>query len=136
MSNRGLLASLALLAGTLAAIAHTRLELVSVELQEALALALSQLMAALVALLCLGIEPWRAPLALADRGLYAWHYIQRHPQWLLGMVVCVAVLRPVRISKWLGRSVLAWQMLHRLSVGNRKHLAEIPHNIHRGKDDE
>jgi uncharacterized membrane protein YqjE len=54
-SNSGLLESLALLAGTLVTIAHTRLDLVSVELQEEAARSVAQLLATLVALLCLGI---------------------------------------------------------------------------------
>tara|TARA_R110002073_G_scaffold51705_9_gene135532 strand:- start:309 stop:701 length:393 start_codon:yes stop_codon:yes gene_type:complete len=53
--NSGLLESLSLLAGTLATIVHTRLELVSVELQEEVARSVSRLVATLVALWCLGI---------------------------------------------------------------------------------
>lgn len=66
-----------------------------------------------------GIEPWRAPLALADRGITALQYIRSHPQWLLGGVVLFVALRPARVGKWVGRGLVAWQMLHRLQVTQR-----------------
>ena len=49
------------------------------------------------------IEPYRLPLALADRGLYALRYIRSHPEWLVGVVVLLVALRPGRVGKWLGR---------------------------------
>jgi uncharacterized membrane protein YqjE len=54
-ANRGLLSSLTVLAGTLLAIAHTRLDLLSVDLEEELEHVFSLLVLSLVALLGLGI---------------------------------------------------------------------------------
>jgi uncharacterized membrane protein YqjE len=53
--SKGLLESLTILAGTLVAIAHTRLDLLSTDLEEERARLFSLLMLALAALLCLGI---------------------------------------------------------------------------------
>lgn len=60
------------------------------------------------------IEPWRIPLALADQGLTALRYIKSHPEWIVGVVAVLAVLRPRRVGKWLGRGWVSWQVLHRL----------------------
>jgi hypothetical protein len=61
------------------------------------------------------IEPYRLPLALADRGLYALRYIKSHPEWLVGVVVLLAALRPGRVGKWLGRGWVTWRMMSTLS---------------------
>ena len=53
--SKGLLESLTILAGTLVAIAHTRLDLLSVDLEEERAHLLSLLVLTLAALFCLGI---------------------------------------------------------------------------------
>jgi uncharacterized membrane protein YqjE len=53
--SKGLLESLTILAGTLVAIAHTRLDLLSADLEEERAHLFSLLVLALAALLCLGI---------------------------------------------------------------------------------
>jgi len=60
------------------------------------------------------IGPWRIPLARADQGLAALHYIRSHPAWIVGGVVLLAVLRPGRIGKWLGRGWVTWQMMRKL----------------------
>jgi len=60
------------------------------------------------------IEPWRMPLALADQGLSVLRYIRRHPEWIAGVVVLVAALRPGRAGKWLGRGWVTWQVMHKL----------------------
>lgn len=60
------------------------------------------------------IEPWRNPLARADQGLAALRYIKSHPAWIVGGVVLLAALRPGRVWKWLGRSWVTWQMMHKL----------------------
>jgi hypothetical protein len=60
------------------------------------------------------IEPWRTPLALADQGLTALRYIRHHPEWIVGIVVLLAALRPGRVGKWLGRGWVTWQMMHTL----------------------
>lgn len=63
------------------------------------------------------IEPWRQPLARADQGLAALRYIRSHPAWIVGGAVLLAVLRPGRIGKWLGRGWVTWQMVRKLRGG-------------------
>lgn len=65
-----------------------------------------------------GIEPWRSPLALADRGLAALRYIKSHPIWIAGGVILVAAARPARAGKWLGLGWAAWKLLLNLR-GNK-----------------
>ena len=60
------------------------------------------------------IEPWRTPLARADQGLAALRYIKNHPAWIVGGVALLAILRPSRIGKWLGRGWVTWQMMRKL----------------------
>jgi YqjK-like protein len=60
------------------------------------------------------IEPWRIPLTLADRGMTTLRYVKSHPEWIVGVVVLLAALRPGRVGKWLGRGWVTWQMMHSL----------------------
>ncbi len=60
------------------------------------------------------LEPWRMPLALADQGLTALHFIKNYPAaWVAG-VVLLAALRPGRVGKWLRRGWIMWQIMHKL----------------------
>jgi len=63
------------------------------------------------------IEPWRTPLSLADHGLTALRYARRHPQWLIGGIVLLALLQPRHVGKWMGRGWVSWQVMHRLRGG-------------------
>ncbi len=60
------------------------------------------------------IEPWRIPLARADQGLAALRVIKRNPAWIVGGIVILTLLRPVRVVKWLRGGWVAWQMLRGL----------------------
>ena len=60
------------------------------------------------------LEPWRAPLALADQGVAALRYVGHHPAWLAGAVLAVAALRPKRLGRGLGLVWGAWQFGRRL----------------------
>jgi hypothetical protein len=60
------------------------------------------------------IEPWRTPLALADHGLAALRFIKHRPAWIAGGVVLLAALLPGLVWKWLPRSWVAWQIVHKL----------------------
>ncbi len=60
------------------------------------------------------IEPYRIPLALVDRGINALHYVKSHPEWIVGVVVLLAALRPSGVGKWLGRGWVTWQMIYTL----------------------
>jgi len=56
------------------------------------------------------MEPWRARLALVDRGVAAVRYIGRHPALMVGAALLLAALRPRRAGKWLQRGLLVWQV--------------------------
>ncbi len=62
------------------------------------------------AALAQNLESWRAPLALADRGLLALHYVKRHPSLMVGAVALLAVLRPTRVGKWLQGGWMVFQV--------------------------
>lgn len=61
-----------------------------------------------------GIEPWKAPLAMADQGLALLRFIMRHRAWIAGGVILFSAVRPARVGKWLGISLTAWKILLRL----------------------
>jgi hypothetical protein len=65
-------------------------------------------------MLAQGVEPWRLPLALADRGVIALRYTIRHPEWIVCGAFLLTVLRPRHVGKWIGRTLVTWQMLDRL----------------------
>jgi hypothetical protein len=50
------------------------------------------------------IDPWRAPLLLADRGLNAVRYVKSNPMLMMGTMTLISLLRPTRAGKWLHRS--------------------------------
>lgn len=60
------------------------------------------------------VERFRAPLALADRGVEAIRFVRRNPLVLAGASALFVALRRYRISKWLQRGWLAWQLVRRL----------------------
>ena len=60
------------------------------------------------------VERFRAPLALVDHGVEAIHFVRRHPLLLGGVSALFVALRPYRMSKWLRRGWLAWQLVRRL----------------------
>ena len=57
------------------------------------------------------IEPWRIPLARADRRLPAVQASLRHPSWLIGSAALIVGLMRGNSMKWLRRGWVAWQML-------------------------
>ena len=60
------------------------------------------------------MEPWRARLALADRGVAVFRYMGRHPALMVGAALLLAALRPQRAGKWLSRGWVMWQIGRRL----------------------
>lgn len=67
------------------------------------------------AALMTGIEPWRAPLAIADKGLDAIRYVKRHPALMIGAVALFAVLRRYPGGKWLQRGWAMYELTRSLS---------------------
>ena len=60
------------------------------------------------------MAPWRARLALADRGVAALRSIRNHPAMMVGAALLLMALRPRRVGSWLQRGWLAWQIGRRL----------------------
>jgi hypothetical protein len=60
------------------------------------------------------LAPWRARLALADRGIAVVRYVRNRPGLLVAAALLVAALRPRRAGTWLRRGWLAWQIRRRL----------------------
>lgn len=60
------------------------------------------------------VAPWRAPLALADRGLAALRTARRYPLLLLGAALVFARLRPGRAGKWPRYLWAGWQIGRRI----------------------
>ena len=60
------------------------------------------------------IEPWRAPLALADQGLAVLRFVKSQFIWGVGVGVLFAALRPRRPGKWLRCGWVTWKIIHKL----------------------
>jgi hypothetical protein len=60
------------------------------------------------------MEPWRARLALADRGVTVLRYIGRHPALMAGAALLLTRLRPQRAGKWLQRGWVVWRIGRKL----------------------
>jgi hypothetical protein len=73
------------------------------------------------ATLAQNIEPWRAPLALADRGLSIARYVRQNPVFMVGAVAIFGLLRRrTRVGKWLQGGLVTLQMLRSISSWLRK----------------
>lgn len=55
------------------------------------------------------LRTWEAPLALVDTGISAARYLRRHPEWIVGPMVLLAILRPRRALAWTRNAVVAWR---------------------------
>lgn len=58
--------------------------------------------------------PLRAALAVADRGVDAIRSVARHPIWLFGVPLILAVLGRGRASKWTRFAWIGWQLGRRM----------------------
>ena len=61
------------------------------------------------------VEVWREPLALAEQGLAAISFIKKHPILIAASTaVLVRLVRKSFMGKWLGRGMMAWQLVRKL----------------------
>ncbi len=60
------------------------------------------------------LEPWRARLALADKGVLVFRHIGRHPVLMVGAALLLLAWRPRSVGKWLQRGWVVWQIGRRL----------------------
>jgi len=58
--------------------------------------------------------PWKGVLAMADKGVAAARFLQRHPGLVAGAVGLFVALRPGRALAWLGRGWSLWRVVQRL----------------------
>jgi len=54
-------------------------------------------------------EPWRRPLAIADRGVAMLRFFKRYPAFLAAASVVVLLLKPGPTFRWARRGYLAWR---------------------------
>lgn len=66
-------------------------------------------------MLAKNVESWRAPLALADRGLAILRFLKYHPAWIIGGVSLLAAFRPGHRGQWLRRGWIAWKITQKLT---------------------
>jgi hypothetical protein len=60
------------------------------------------------------IHAYRQPLAWAQRAEGGWQWLRAHPQWVVGGVAVLVVLRPWRAWRW-GSGILgAWSVWQRV----------------------
>ena len=64
--------------------------------------------------ICLAL---RMPLAMVDRGVVAWRFVQQHRAIVVGLGVMLAVVRPLRTLKWLQRGWMLWRTYRNLVAG-------------------
>jgi hypothetical protein len=55
----------------------------------------------------------RTPLALVDKARAGAHWVRQHPEWPLGALVILLLLRPVRVVRWSARLLWVWQFWRR-----------------------
>jgi hypothetical protein len=67
-------------------------------------------------------QVFKRPLAVADQARAALQWLYRNPQWPLGSLVVVAVLKPRRAIIWSSRFLLAWRSFKRV----RNWISKLP----------
>lgn len=67
-------------------------------------------------------QVFKQPLAVADQARAALQWLYRNPQWPLGALLVVAVLRPRRAIIWSSRFLLAWRSFKRV----RNWISKLP----------
>jgi len=56
----------------------------------------------------------QAPLAVIDQARAAAQWLRGHPQWPLGALVLLAVLRPQRAMRWASRLLWGWSLYQKM----------------------
>jgi hypothetical protein len=56
----------------------------------------------------------KKPLDAVDQVRSAWHWLVRHPEWPLGGMLLLFVIRPARTVAWGGRLWWAWRTYQRV----------------------
>ncbi|TAM44192.1 MAG: hypothetical protein EPN55_11475 [Gammaproteobacteria bacterium] len=69
------------------------------------------------------VEPWRKPLALADRGIEIVRRLRAHPFAVATGVALLVWLGRGRLSGWTGRILAVWQLYSSLRSPRQKNRA-------------
>ena len=56
--------------------------------------------------------PFRPPLALVDRSIAAGREVLAHPEWIIGALALILILRPRRSLAWAQRGFVAGRAWH------------------------
>lgn len=67
-------------------------------------------------------QVFKKPLAMADQAQAGLQWLYRNPQWPLGAMLVLVVLRPRRVILWGGRLWWAWKTFNRA----QKWMAAMP----------
>jgi hypothetical protein len=65
-------------------------------------------------------------LTLFDTVREGTRWLARHPEWLAGGIVALAVARPRVVLRWLERGFLAWQMWRKVEGWRRERTSSSP----------
>ena len=55
------------------------------------------------------LEPWRAPLAVADKGVAVAAYVRAHPSIVVVAVAALVAISPKRAFRWARRAFALWR---------------------------
>jgi len=58
----------------------------------------------------------QTPLSWVDRGRAGMGWLRRHPEWPVGLIAVLVVVRPRALLRWSGRAFGAWRLWRRLRV--------------------
>jgi hypothetical protein len=61
----------------------------------------------------------RTPLTMVDKVRAGAHWLRHHPEWPLGALVVLVLLRPGRVVRWSARLLWGWQLWRRARTGRK-----------------
>ena len=68
------------------------------------------------------VQVFKKPLALVDQARAGLQWLYRNPQWPLGVLLAIVVLRPRRAIIWSSRLWWAWNSVKRV----KRFIAKLP----------
>lgn len=55
------------------------------------------------------LQPWRRPLAVADKAVEAYGFLKRHPALVAALVAALVIWRPRRLLRWTSKGWVVWR---------------------------
>jgi hypothetical protein len=68
----------------------------------------------------------RTPLAVVDQVRAGVHWLRRHPEWPLGALAVLVLLRPRRVVRWSARLFWGWRLWRRAQPAVQWLSARVP----------